>query len=137
MARYRLKRDDVVCVRTGDPGRHALVGAAHTGMVFGTACLMLRAEDRQLAEPYLRCYLGHVAVQDWIERNCTGSAIRGITEATIKRLPVVLPPPAEQRRMVEVLAALDDQVEVHTRISRVAGRLRDAALSTMLCGESD
>src|SRR4051812_47183787 len=39
LQRHRLQAGDVVCVRTGDLGRAALVGPEQAGWVLGTSCL--------------------------------------------------------------------------------------------------
>jgi restriction endonuclease S subunit len=133
LRRYRLAAGDIVCARTGEIGRHALVSGPQAGYLFGTACLRLRARE-PVGYDYLAYYLDHPGVRDWIDRNATGSAIPSLTAATLGALPFVLPPERVQTAVSEILGALDEQIAVHDRISRTAARLRDALLPLLILG---
>jgi type I restriction enzyme S subunit len=43
--RYRLVLDDIVCSRTGQLGRQALVGENQRGWILGPACLLVRVRE--------------------------------------------------------------------------------------------
>jgi type I restriction enzyme S subunit len=61
--------------------------------------------------------------QTAVVSNTTGSAAQGIKAAKLKRVRVIVPPPAEQRRIVakvDQLMALVDQLEVQLMASRAA-----------------
>jgi len=133
LRRYRLAAGDIVCARTGEIGRHALVHGAQAGYLFGTACLRLRPRE-PVSHGYLAYYLDHPGVRDWIDRNATGSAIPSLSAATLGALPLVLPPAWIQTAVGEILGALDEQIAVHEQISRTAARLRDALLPLLVAG---
>ncbi|HEY0638503.1 MAG TPA: restriction endonuclease subunit S [Pseudonocardiaceae bacterium] len=130
---YRLRRGDVVCSRTGDLGRQALVAAEQAGWLIGSSCLRLRVRDAGVVSPaYLVQYLGHPAVNEWVRRNATGSTVPSVNTATMGALEVVLPPPDFQARVAEVLGALDDKVDVHRRIVETTAELHGAVLLSLL-----
>lgn len=133
LARYRLTAGDVVCVRTGEPGRHGTVMSEQTGWLFGTACLRLHPADTVTGN-YLAHYLDHPRVLDWLDRNSTGSAIRSLNAGVLARLPVVLPPVVVRRRIGDVLDSLDAKVEIHDKISRTTSRLRRSLIPLLLAG---
>ncbi|MEX5636876.1 restriction endonuclease subunit S [Parafrankia sp. FMc2] len=56
LSQYRLKSDDIVCVRTGQLGRQALVTEEQDGWLIGTSCLCLRPGD-SVDSRYLLYYL--------------------------------------------------------------------------------
>lgn len=133
LSRYRLARGDVVCTRTGELGRHALVDEEHTGWLFGTACLRLRPHE-SLNSRYLIHYLSHSAVRDWIKRNAMGSAIPSLSTRIICALPLVLPPLTTQSAIGEILGALGEKIAIHDQITRTTAALRDSLRPLLITG---
>jgi restriction endonuclease S subunit len=133
LTQYALRADDILCVRAGELGKHALVGADHEGWIYGTSLLRLRPTNA--ARPgFLAYYLALPPVRDWIIRHGTGTVISSISVRLLNELPVVLPPLAIQESIGEVLAAIDDQVDVHRQISATARRLRDTLAPLLISG---
>src|SRR5258708_8457506 len=132
-ARYLLAANDIVCVRTGDLGRQALVTESHVGWLLGTGCLRLRARDPSTAR-YIAYYLGHPMVHDWILRHATGSTIPSLSTETMRELPFVAPPLEGQVTIGEILGALDEKIAVHEQIRRTTAGLRDSLLHLLLTG---
>lgn len=132
-ARYRLAENDVVCVRTGELGRQALIGPASTGWLFNGSCLRIRSQE-MVTSRYLLYYLSHPAVRDWILRNAMGSTVPSLSSETLRSLPVLMPPLDAQHAIGDVLGALDEKVAVHDQISRTTAQLRDSLLSLLLTG---
>jgi type I restriction enzyme, S subunit len=131
LARYRLAAGDVVCSRTGDLGRQALVGREQHDWLVGSACFRLRPHNA-VNGSYLVYYLAHPTVRDWIVRNATGSAIPSLNTRTIATMPVVLPPAEIQSMVGDVLGALDEKIAVHRQISSTTAALRDSLLPLLL-----
>ncbi|WP_028924414.1 restriction endonuclease subunit S [Pseudonocardia acaciae] len=131
LAGYRLRPGDIVCSRTGDLGRQALVGEKEEGWLIGSACFRLRVHG-SVDAAFLTYYLGHPAVRDWVVRNATGSAIPSMNMKTLSALPVVLPSREIQKAMAEVLGSLDAKIVLHDRISRTTAELRDSLLPVLL-----
>ncbi|HEX4102459.1 MAG TPA: restriction endonuclease subunit S [Pseudonocardiaceae bacterium] len=133
LSRYRLAMGDVVCTRTGELGRNALVAEGQAGWLLGAGCMRLRSTGRVIAT-YLTYYLANPAVRDWIQRNATSSAISSISARTLSRMPIVLPPLSAQCRIGEVLDALDDKIAVHDQISTATAALRDSLSPLLMTG---
>jgi type I restriction enzyme, S subunit len=129
--RYRLVLDDIVCSRTGQLGRQALVGENQRGWILGPACLLVRVREMVQAS-YLVYYFGHPAVRDWIVRNTGGAVIPSLSTKMLGSLPVVVPSAEVQADMADVLGALDEKIIVHEQISRTTAALRDAVLPQLL-----
>ncbi|WP_433512559.1 restriction endonuclease subunit S [Nonomuraea sp. CA-143628] len=131
--RYRLTVGDIVCVRTGNLGRHALVSAEHEGWLFGTGIIRVRPNKR-IDPRYLNHYLGHQLVQDWFRRNAAGAAIPSISTTMLTTLPVALAPLETQKSIGQTLAALTEKIAAHERISQATTELRDTLLPLLLSG---
>jgi type I restriction enzyme, S subunit len=133
LARYKLALGDIVCVRTGELGRHTLVSSDHAGLVFSNGLLRLRS--RQIADSsYLSYYLSHPAVRVWMERSATGSVIPTLSATMLGSLPVVVPPDEVQANVAEVLDALNQKIIVHEKISKATAELRDTLLPLLITG---
>jgi hypothetical protein len=133
LARYRLSAGDILCTRTGELGVCALTTGEQEGWLFSTGLLRLRPGNLVRAR-YLKYYLALPATRDWIDRHTTGTAVPTISTRAFGALPVVLPPVNAQAAMAEALGTLDEQVEVHERISATAARLRDMLAPLLLTG---
>jgi restriction endonuclease S subunit len=129
--RYRLAPGDLVSVRTGDLGKQALADAEHEGWVVGTACFRLRAKPT-VHSRYLLHYLGHPAVRDWLARHASNSTVPTLTVSTLRTLPVLVPPPATQAAIGDIMGALDDKVAIHREIVEATEQLRDSLLPLLL-----
>lgn len=133
---YRLQAGDIICARTGELGRQALIGEAEDGWLYGTACIRLRPDPEQLQPRYLLYYLGHPNIVKWVKRNATGSAIPSISGKVLATLPVVLPPLRVQAEISEVLVLLDIKAALHDEIARTTVTLRDSLLPNLYAGRS-
>ncbi|WP_182887774.1 restriction endonuclease subunit S [Microbispora sp. H10885] len=133
LSRYRLAVGDVVCVRVGGIGRHAMVSGEQDGWIFGNGIIRLRPGDA-VDPSYLNHYMSHPGVQDWMERNAAGTAIPSLSMNTLATMPVALPPLETQRSIGQVLDALNEKIRVHERIRRTTAQLRDAVLPLLMPG---
>jgi hypothetical protein len=133
LTRYRVAPGDLVCARTGQLSRAAVVDGDHAGWLIGGTCLRLRA--RPGVNPrYLLYYLKHPAVADWLNRAAVGSVIPTHRLASLKGLPVALPPESDQDAIVDTLSLLDDKIALHNEIVRLTSELRDKVLCLLLAG---
>jgi type I restriction enzyme, S subunit len=131
LARYRLSADDIVSVRTGDLGRHAIVEDDGEGWVVGTGCFRLRPQAA-VDSRYLLYYLGHPAVRDWILRRASTATVPSLTTSALRTLPVVVPPHGMQTRVGKIMSAIDEKIAIHERIVHATQQLREVVLPLLL-----
>jgi type I restriction enzyme M protein len=124
MGRYRLDSGDIVGIRTGTIGRHGLVNEAQKGWLLGPGCIRFRAHN-QVDPRYLVHYLNNSRAQHWLIQNATGSVIQHLNTATANRMPLWLPDKETQHAIVAVLDPVETTASLHSRISEVAGEIRD------------
>ncbi|WP_314223796.1 restriction endonuclease subunit S [Streptomyces zaehneri] len=133
--KYRLAEGDVLVVRTGTVGRCALVAGEQDGWLYHANLIRLRlAESDQHLAAYLVGYLSAGVAQSWIHRRSSGAVIPSLSARELGDLPVLVPPADEQRAIGETLAALDEQVRVHTEIARAAGEYRGLLADLLMAG---
>ena len=114
------KRGDVLISHKATLGRTAIVGEIPGDFVMLTPQVTYyRAKDpAKLSNRYLKYYfdseLFQQVLQSWAGAGSTRAYI-GITDQL--RLPVVLPPFADQKAIAHILGTLDDKIELNRRMS--------------------
>ncbi|WP_331730494.1 N-6 DNA methylase [Streptomyces sp. NBC_01174] len=134
LGRFLLRPGDIVCVRTGAMGSPALVRDVGVDWLMSTNVIRLRvsSKERAHAHPgYLAAYLGQPESVAWVRDRATATGAPSISAAALGNQPVLLPPYAEQQRVVEVLGALDAQSTAHSRLAAAV-----AATHAALVGRS-
>ncbi|MFD0903453.1 N-6 DNA methylase [Actinomadura sediminis] len=130
-SQYRLRRGDVVCIRTGSISRAALIDADHEGWILGRGCLLLRPGPGVRPGYLLHC-LSHPQVDDWVARRASGSVMPTISVQRLRELPIPVPPRARQDEICALLDAIDEKAALHAEIVRRTQRLHGAALTALL-----
>ena len=105
-----------------------LINITGDGITFARSCLvpatvlpacvnqhvMIIRVNAQRCEPgYLLSYLTHPNVKPYIESFNAGGSRRAITKGHIESFEVPLPPLSTQRRIADILSALDDKIELN------------------------
>lgn len=135
LERFRLSPDDILITRIGTRPRQALVGAEYGGALQGGSCLRLRSGQGLLPE-YLSGYLEHPRIREWITRHMGRTVVPTLSASAIGRLPVALPPDlAEQRRAVQAIRRVDQQIQAHRDVVREGLALRQALLAALWSGQ--
>lgn len=139
IARYRLRNNDVVLTEGGDFDklgrgfiwRDELPLCIHQNHVFAVrtnANVLLPDFFAYLAQsPYGKAYFLQVA------HKTTNLAC--INSTKLKAFPVLVPEPAEQRGIVEILTAIDKKAEIHRRRARLIEELFKSLLRKLIAGE--
>ncbi|MEO8350293.1 MAG: restriction endonuclease subunit S [Chthoniobacteraceae bacterium] len=112
--RYALRQGDLVVCEGGEPGRAAIWNREQPVM-FQKALHRVRPSSAVLAEWILVALRRHAAAGS-LNAFIGGTTIRHLTRESFVRLPLALPPVAEQRRIVARLEAL----EARSRRARAA-----------------
>ncbi len=120
LKRYRVCENDIVYSRRGDIRRRTLIRGAQAGWLCGTGCLRIRAGSGVDAA-YLVAYLGHPAIQGWIERHAVGVTMPNLNTDIVSSIPVVLPTPGEQIHIAAILDAFDDKIDSNRRLATLLG----------------
>lgn len=98
----------------------------------GQRMVLIRPRREQIDHRYLRFWLNSPVLTSHVEGFRDGSVAERLNLQTIRSLPVACPPIAEQRRIAEVLGALDDKIELNLRMNEtletIAGAVYDDTL---------
>jgi type I restriction enzyme S subunit len=85
-------------------------------------CLLVQRVARlrgkeTLDQGYLRFLIGNPAFRDYVHRVRTGTSIPHISGGQIKSYQISLPPLPEQKRIADILGALDDKIDLNRRMN--------------------
>ena len=108
LARFSLKRGDLVFSRVGAVDRCALVGFGEEGWLFSGRLLRVRPGSDMVYSRYLYHYLWGERQRSWIRGNSVGSTMRSLNTEILSRFPIDLPGLKVQHDIVEVLDLLDE-----------------------------
>lgn len=117
---FCLKEGDIVMARRGEMGRCAIVTKAEDGWLCGTGSLVLRMPTGMYA-PFLALVIGAPEAREYLGGASVGATMQNLNQGILAKMPVGVPPLAEQRRIVakvEQLMALVDALETQLAASR-------------------
>ncbi|MCH9736970.1 MAG: restriction endonuclease subunit S [Actinomycetia bacterium] len=138
--RFEVKANDLLVCEGGEIGRCAVWSGRSNYIAFQKALHRIRPSD--LVEVrFLRYLLEHQANSGALARLATGSTIAHLPQQQLRKVPVPLPPPAEQRRIVDLLEDHLSRLDAANRnldtTTRRLGSLRQTAAIRALTGSSD
>jgi type I restriction enzyme, S subunit len=134
LARFALLEGDLLVVRQGSLGRLALISEEQATWFYSSSFLRIRPRLEFVLPKYLVSYLSYPPVQ----RDLLGQALPGtvpsLNSAILNELPIVAPPIEQQRAVIETLADIDAQVEIHRAIANRLDSLKSSIFGEMIEG---
>ena len=116
--------------RRGEVGRAALVTEEQTGWLCGTGSFFLRF-SAEINRQYFLLVLRSTGMRAYLVGEAVGTTMVNLNHGILKKLPLAIPPLAEQQRIVakvDELMALCDQLKADL----TAARQRQATLADTL-----
>lgn len=106
---------DVLLTTEAPLGEVAQLNFKHK-VVVGQRLITLRGKKNLLDNTFLKYSLQTKEMQARLEAVATGTTVMGIKSAELKKVEIELPDLPTQRRISEILSALDDKIELNRRI---------------------
>lgn len=119
---YLLQINDIVFGRKGGVDRSAIVKAEQAGWFLGSDGIRLRLPNTCDAS-FIAYQLQSLSSRDWIIQHATGTTMASLNQEVIGRIPIVLPPIDEQRRIAHILGALDDKIKLNRQLNATLEQL--------------
>jgi type I restriction enzyme S subunit len=138
LSSYRLSDGDLVIARRGEVGRVALVGTGEDGWICGTGSFFASFVE-EVPRDYLLLFMLSSFARGFLGSEGIGATMTNLNQKILKRLPIPLPPLAEQHRIVakvDELMALCYQLEQQLSQAEQSCRaLLEAVLQEALAGK--
>ncbi|MEZ0484013.1 restriction endonuclease subunit S [Fibrella aquatica] len=113
---YLLQTNDIVFGRKGGVDRSAIIKPEQSGWFLGSDGIRLRLPETCSAD-FIAYQLQSVSSRDWIIQHATGTTMASLNQEVISRIPIILPPIDEQRRIAQILGTLDDKIELNRQLN--------------------
>ncbi len=117
LARYTLKKGDIVFSRVGSVDRRALVRDEEDGWLFSGRCLRIRPDPEKLDSVFLSYLLGLSSFKEYIRKIAVGATMPSINTEILSNIPICHPPLPTQRRIAHILGSLDDKIELNRQMN--------------------
>jgi type I restriction enzyme, S subunit len=93
--------------------------------------VVFRCDAASLEPEYLKYYIESALWRDWTEGSGVGSVRVRIYYRELARMPITLPPVAEQRAIAHILGALDEKIEQNRRMNKTLEAMARALFKTV------
>lgn len=116
LSQHLVREGDIVYSRRGDVTQKALIRKGEAGYFCGTGCLLLRTGNA-IDPEFLTYHLSAPSNQDWIVNQAVGAHMPNLNTGILAKVPLRVPPMAEQKRIAAVLSNLDAKIDLNNRIN--------------------
>lgn len=131
----RLKPGDLLTARTGYPGTTSLVPRQYEGAQSFTT-LITRPRRGSVDHEYLCCYINSAQGQKYFEQAQIGGGQKNVNVASLKLLPVSLPPTLnEQQAIATALGDADALIEALEQLLAKKRQIKQGAMQELLTGQ--
>lgn len=117
LSKYILREGDVVFSRVGSVDRCSYVSHEYDGWMFSGRCLRVRPLV-EIDSQYLYYYFTLESTKQFVRGIATGATMPSINTKFMGEVPIAYPPIDKQRKIVSVLSALDDKIELNNKINK-------------------
>ena len=133
--KFRLMPGDLLVCEGGEIGRTAL-WTGEFDCYFQKAIHRLRARDAARVEPrFTLHFMRFAATNGLLTDLISQSSIAHLTREKLSHLEVPLPPLHEQRKIADILSAVDDFIKETQATIQQAGTTKRSLMSVLLTGE--
>lgn len=132
---YVLRDGDIVFGRKGAVDRCGLVRPHEDGYFLGSDGIRLRLGEGIDAR-FMAYQLQSSRVRSWLLQNASGTTMASLNQEILGRVPVRVPPPAEQKYVGEAMSAADDQISTLERLIAKKQAIKQGMMQELLTGRT-
>ncbi|MET9086948.1 restriction endonuclease subunit S [Streptomyces sp. NPDC004237] len=134
LRKSQLRAGDLVIVRTGEPGKAAVVPQGLGDL--NCADLVIARPKLDVSARFLSYAINETA-QSFVKAHTVGAVQQHFNVTSAKKLTVLVPSISEQRAIAEILGALDDKIALNERICETSLALADCYSQAVCAGGSE
>lgn len=133
MERFSLRKGDLLVCEGGEIGRTALWMGEIEECYFQKAIHRLRPRNSYLPSFFLR-YMMLAASSGRFSGYSAQTSISHLTQEKLRRMPIPVPPHAEQEEIAGVFDAVDEHIGEHEKTAGVMAKLKQGLMQDLLTG---
>ena len=108
---------DVVMTTEAPMGQVIQLDDETAGFALGQRIVCMRGKEQKLDNTFLRYRLMSPVQQELLASYATGTTVLGISQKALRSMPISFPSHAEQKSIGQLLAALDDLIDLNRRMN--------------------
>lgn len=136
LGKYSLQAEDLVFARKGSVERSALIPSGGISYFLGSDSIGLRMDNDCLFPKYLLYYLQLSEIKQHVARHAYGTTMAGLNEASLRTIPLVIPPLPEQQRIAAALSDADAWIESLDKLIEKKKLVKQGAMQALLSGKT-
>ena len=117
MVRGLPRVGDVVMTTEAPMGEVIQLDSETVQYALGQRIVCMRGKEKKLDNTFLRYLLTSPRQQAILASYATGTTVLGISQKALRSVPISYPNFSEQRRIAELLGALDDKIELNRQMN--------------------
>lgn len=117
MTRGYPRPGDVVMTTEAPLGEVIQLDEETASFALGQRLVCLRGKSGKLDNTFLRYLLTSPGQQEVLANRATGTTVLGISQKTLRSMPISFPEFSEQQRIGYLLASLDDKIELNRQMN--------------------
>ena len=117
MTRGLPQPGDVVMTTEAPMGEVIQLDEESARFALGQRIVCMRGKSEKLDSTFLRYLLTSPVQQEILASYATGTTVLGISQKALRSMPISFPSHAEQEKIGQVLATLDDKIELNRRMN--------------------
>lgn len=129
----KIRARDVITIRTGYPGKSAVVTPEFDGGHTFTT-LISRPDQRWLDSDYLALLVNSDYGMNFVAGGQAGGAQQNLNVSVLKMFPVKLPPVVEQRQLYELINSFAQKISISELKQRQYEKIKSALMQDLLTG---
>lgn len=120
LRKSQLRQNDIVIVRTGEPGAAALIP---NGIGELNCSDLVIARPARVVDPQFLCYAINATAGQYIAAHLVGAVQQHFNVSSARNIQLAVPPLGVQQAIATVLGTLDDKIVVNDRIAAISSDL--------------
>ncbi len=118
LAKYMLRKGDIVFSRVGSVDRRALVKDEEEGWLFSGRCLRVRPNKTLIDSAFLSYFFGLSSFRERIKAVAVGATMPSLNTTILSEVNVICPPIEEQKKIAKILSDLDSKIELNQQMNK-------------------
>lgn len=120
LKKSQLLAGDVVIVRTGKPGTSAVIPSGFKALNCSDL-LIVRPSEK--IDPHFLCYHINGLATHHIDSHTVGAVQQHFNVGAAKKMPILLPPMNEQKKIVKILRDLDQKLNINKKTNELLEKI--------------
>ena len=117
LAKHKTNEGDIVYSRRGDIEKCAYISSREAGWLCGTGCLKISIDSTIAIPKYVAYLLSTPDSKAWLVGNAVGTTMLNLNTTVLSDFPISLPDLDTQQKVVDIIDAIADKIELNKRIN--------------------